>query len=280
LATLERLFGSLDYCACEECRSVIGPAAYLVDLLNFTDCASPPPKSANPQDVLFGRRPDLQYLPLTCANTNTALPYIDLVNEILEYFAAHGALTGFKGYTTDETLTSDELLAIPQNPDPTTRDAAYANLSTQLFPPPLPFHRPVELLRRLFRQFDIALSDAMVALRSSDAIERGSSTYGWRDILMEQLGLSRAEYQILTDSSLGLAQLYGYPTGAAGRADDRRPGERRDLPAAHRRLLRRAAGAAHHPLHQPQRLSDPADRKAQRRHGCRGGAEERRDQRP
>ena len=212
-ATLERLFGSLDYCACEECRSVIGPAAYLVDLLHFTDCASPPPKSANPQDVLFGRRPDLPYLPLTCANTDTALPYIDLVNEILEYFAANGALTNFKGYTTDETLTSEELLAIPQNPDPTTRNAAYANLATQLFPPPLPFHRPLELLRRLFGQFGIALSDAMVALRSSDAIERGNSTYGWCDILMEQLGLSRAEYQILTDSSLGLAQLCDYPTG-------------------------------------------------------------------
>src|SRR5205807_1968608 len=31
--TLESLFGSLDYCHCEECRSVLGPAAYLVDLL-------------------------------------------------------------------------------------------------------------------------------------------------------------------------------------------------------------------------------------------------------
>src|SRR5262249_35887904 len=31
--TLESLFGSLDYCECESCRSVLGPAAYFVDLL-------------------------------------------------------------------------------------------------------------------------------------------------------------------------------------------------------------------------------------------------------
>ena len=28
--TLENLFGSLDYCNCPECRSILSPAAYLV----------------------------------------------------------------------------------------------------------------------------------------------------------------------------------------------------------------------------------------------------------
>src|SRR5262249_10457435 len=36
-ATLEELFGNLDYCACDECQSIIGPAAYLVDLLHYLD---------------------------------------------------------------------------------------------------------------------------------------------------------------------------------------------------------------------------------------------------
>ena len=35
--TLESLFGSLDFCECEHCRSVLSPAAYLVDLLRFLD---------------------------------------------------------------------------------------------------------------------------------------------------------------------------------------------------------------------------------------------------
>src|SRR5262249_33644216 len=40
--TLEQLFGSLDFCECKECRSVLSPAAYLVDLLQYLN----PPTSA------------------------------------------------------------------------------------------------------------------------------------------------------------------------------------------------------------------------------------------
>src|SRR4030095_11769704 len=35
--TMESLFGSMDFCECEHCRSVLSPAAYLVDLLQFVD---------------------------------------------------------------------------------------------------------------------------------------------------------------------------------------------------------------------------------------------------
>lgn len=210
-ATLGALFGSLDYCACDECRSILGPSAYLVDLLNLTNCPSPPNGSTNPQTVLFSRRPDLQYLPLTCDNTNTAQPYIDLVNETLEYFTANGSMTGYQGFSTDATATSSaELIATPQN----VNQAAYATLQSALFPPPLPFDRSLEMLRLLFQKFDVNLQDAMAALRASDAVERpaGPTAYGWRDILMEEIGLSREEYQILTDSTLTLQQLYGYPS--------------------------------------------------------------------
>ena len=50
----------------------------------------------------------------------------------------------------------------------------------------------------------------MAALRASDAIERGTAAYGWRDILMEQLGISREEYRIFSDGTLKLQGLYGY----------------------------------------------------------------------
>ena len=45
-----------------------------------------------PFSVLAARRPDLPNLKLSCENTNTALPYIDVVNEILEYFTANSKL--------------------------------------------------------------------------------------------------------------------------------------------------------------------------------------------
>src|SRR5262249_38787026 len=35
--TMEALFGSLDFCECEHCRSVLSPAAYFVDLLQFLE---------------------------------------------------------------------------------------------------------------------------------------------------------------------------------------------------------------------------------------------------
>lgn len=37
IASWETLFGSLDFCACDHCRSVLGPAAYFVDLLEYLE---------------------------------------------------------------------------------------------------------------------------------------------------------------------------------------------------------------------------------------------------
>ena len=51
----------------------------------------------------------------------------------------------------------------------------------------------------------------MEALRKDDTLERASEDdYGWRDIWMEELRLSRAEYALLTDRTLTLQQLYGF----------------------------------------------------------------------
>ena len=159
--TLETLFGSMDYCQCDDCRSILSPAAYLVDLLNFVDCQTPQTPYQNPQAVLFGRRPDLQYLLLTCANTNTALPYIDIVNETLEAFVSNKlSLAGFTGFNTADTITSADLLAAPQN----VNEGAYTSLQASFFPSPLPFHRPLALLRFHLQAIGVALVDAMAAL--------------------------------------------------------------------------------------------------------------------
>lgn len=272
-ATLESLFGEMDYCTCEHCRSVLSPAAYLVDLLLFLDREEQvwsadlaswgqdhgapypfvdqeawtsyqdhwnalhpgeplPDTQIPPLEVLLSRRPDLQHLPLTCENTNTPLPYIDLVNETLEFFVANNLTLknvngkDYEGHTTGSDATPEELLAGPQFGDTEAAIQAYNLLAEAPFPPPLPFHQPLENLRRTFDRFEAPLQQVMEALRQDDSLERSSADdYGWRDILMEEIGLSRAEYALLserqapnnsTDVLLTLKILYGFDPAASG----------------------------------------------------------------
>ncbi len=88
---LDTLFGHADFCECDECRSVYGAAAYLTDILRYLEnrfssinCA--PGENASLTEVLLRRRPDLVDIDLDCDNTNTAFPYIDIANEIMEDF--------------------------------------------------------------------------------------------------------------------------------------------------------------------------------------------------
>lgn len=230
--TLESLFGEMDYCTCDHCRSILSPAAYLVDLLLFLDrpASEVPDGFTNPLTVLLERRPDIQHLPLTCENTNTPLPYIDLVNETLEYYISNGLSladtnpapdinTEYAGHNTDGSAKPEELLASPQF----VSDAAYAALAAENFPAPLPFHQPLETLRRYFLRFEAPLAEVMETLRTSDSLDRASdSGYGWRDIWMETLGLARSEYRLLTECSrtggsadvmLTVKRLYGFAPG-------------------------------------------------------------------
>lgn len=218
---LEELFGEMDFCECQHCRSILSPAAYLVDLLQFIDVPPTEMGKENPQTVLLQRRPDIQHLPLTCENTNIALPYIDVVNETLEYFVANGvqrmSLNGYAGHDTNSQASVD-LLASPQSYNDDIRDDAYMLLRGEKFPAPLPFHQPLETLRRYFKKFEVPLPLAMERLRKNNDLERGGNAYGWRDILMEEMGLSRAEYDLLTTSSAApnvLWQIYGFPNGTS-----------------------------------------------------------------
>ena len=81
--SLRSLFGSLEGCACGHCRSVLSPAAYLVDLLEFLREGASAAFSA-----LLTRRPDLADLELSCENGETEIPAVDLSLEILENAAA------------------------------------------------------------------------------------------------------------------------------------------------------------------------------------------------
>ncbi len=230
--SIASLFGNMDYCECQDCSSVLSPAAYFVDVLQFLGSSS---SSANaqgyyPLDVLIGslngvipgRRPDLGALPLTCENTNTAMPYIDLVNEILEYFIANQHLDTNLAYDTG-TATTAELTAEPQNILPQVYNTT---LKQALFPLDLPFDLWIETVRGFLNYFKTPLAQVLATLRPVDALElftdANNYPYYRAQIFAENLGLSPSDYEVLTGTASGLSpvttnwfKLYGYPSAAA-----------------------------------------------------------------
>ena len=137
LPDLQALFGSLDYFQCEDCQSVTSPAAYLVDLLQYLSWFKVTTGAvANARDALLQRRPDIEYVALDCNNTNITLPYIDLVNEILE-----GAIAPPANPVTviDTTGTSAERRALPQQISQSAYDATVNTVFALSLPFDLPF---------------------------------------------------------------------------------------------------------------------------------------------
>ncbi|WP_448544495.1 neuraminidase-like domain-containing protein [Roseiflexus sp.] len=231
--TLESLFGSMDFCECEHCRSVLSPAAYFVDLLQFVDIENQmwanflaqwkathggqdyPHKDKNgqpmkPYDVLVERRPDLPHIALTCENTHTALPYIDIVNEILEYYVAHGKLAAEAARDTGEATTA-ELLAEPQN---VIREA-YDALVQARYPLGLPFDRWLETARAFCNDFETPLHQILEVFRETGALFDATKPYDRAAIFIDALGLSPTEVTLFIGAD-PLADdkwhaLYGFP---------------------------------------------------------------------
>lgn len=197
------LFGSPDICECEHCRSVYSAAAYLVDLLRFLWRSEPNADSNTPLDLLAARRPDLLHLPLTCENTNTLIPYIDLVNEVMEYYTVHGSLINYEGHDTGDA-TVKELRASPQH----LNIEAYRKLKDAVYPFNLPYHQPLDVIRTYSENLKVKRQDVLKAINpQADAVTA-------RAIEAESLGLSQEEYLILTgeafDGSADATPLHAY----------------------------------------------------------------------
>lgn len=285
--TLETLFGSLDYCECEHCQSVLSPAAYLVDLLQFLDrdpqvwqntlkdwekkhggapypfqnpekfgdfiarwrqdhpLEPDPDTTRTPYEILTERRPDLPHIQLTCENTNTALPQIDLVNEILEYYVANNALKAEAARDTGEATTA-ELLAEPQY----VLAEAYTALNQACFPLALPFDLWLETARQFCAYFEAPLWQVLETLRRSDDLFAPAETYDRTGIFLESLGLAPAEAAIFThpDPLSIWFELYGFDNEAAAltEAIDSDTGQRIDLNSA--KALSRRLGVSYQQL--------------------------------
>lgn len=210
----EELFGSPDICECEHCRSVLSAAAYFVELLRFLWRGETNGDGLTPIDLLAARRPDLLHLPLTCENTNTIIPYVDLVNEVMEYYTANGSLLNFKGHDTGEASAA-ELRANPQN----LELEAYRNLKDAPYPFTLPYHQPLDVIRTFGDHLKASRYDTVKVMQPD-----GGSVVS-KALAAESLRLSQEEYVILTGEAFDgtadatpLHEYYGY--SAASQLED------------------------------------------------------------
>jgi hypothetical protein len=137
----EELFGNQDYCDCEACKSIFSPAAYFTDLMYFVNenvskRVFIPSLISHPL-YLKRRRPDLWTLKLSCKNTDTEIPYLQVVNEVLEKYLAQ-AIPSTDVYETLRT----------------------ADWSTQQ-----PFNLALEETRLFLSHFDLKLAEIYKTLR-------------------------------------------------------------------------------------------------------------------
>ena len=110
------------------------------------------------QDILFDRRPDIANIKLNCENTNTPLPYIDLVNEILE----NAIPPADSDFSYQSTLSAAELRAMPEH----IRPHAYFTLRDATFPMNIAFNLWQEETRLLLRHLGVPRYQLMEAFQN------------------------------------------------------------------------------------------------------------------
>ncbi len=193
VANVENLFGSLKLCECVHCKSVYGASAYLVDLLNFLDDDRfiVNGGSTTALDILYKRRPDLGDIELNCKNINTIMPYVDLVNEILESAVREVS------NTHQTNWSPEELRAQPEHLDP----AAYHPLANAIYPWILPFNLWLEEARTYLGHLKVKRHELMDIFRKDDP----AITPSKRDIAAEYLNLTPRDREIIVGEAPEIA---------------------------------------------------------------------------
>ncbi|MEQ8474503.1 MAG: neuraminidase-like domain-containing protein [Marinoscillum sp.] len=174
LPSYSELFGSINYCECEECNSIFGPAAYLVDLLRIIDEYITKPNTTIPQEFLFSnRRPDIGNIPLTCANTNTLVSNIQIVNEVLLNYL----VKNIPGVPVAPPATVSE-----------QQDYVLQQMANGIFyPGALPFNVPLNQIEALLANSGTSFSSVLSAWQVATEI-----------VAATDLGLSTEQQSIIT----------------------------------------------------------------------------------
>lgn len=190
-SSYEDLFGGLNYCTCEDCRTIFSPAAYFVDLFRLKDLQIIDPEDTN--NKLTTRRPDLYKIVLSCANTNTLVPTLEIVNNILLQTSYNLSNEASKTY---QELSEDEIKSI------------YQRLAEADYPFALPFHLPLTQLRTHLNMLNTDLPTIWQAWdTTTDATQVPAGA-----VAREILGLSPKEYELVITSDKtedGIRAAYG-----------------------------------------------------------------------
>ncbi len=231
---LTTLFGSMSYCACEQCLSVYSPAAYFTDILHFLEI-----NNYAAYAELIRRRPDLPYIDMTCKNTNTPVPYIDLVNELLEVLILQHVTTAtFIPASFQTNGTALELAAHPEHIfkhvisttptyaheyldytdytkvyDPLPTGSSYSNLTTAVYPFNLPFSLPAEETRTYLKYLGTGRYELMKLFQQFSLPGRPSSSVTGFDIYCELMGITETQASIINTthaSSSNTWLFYGF----------------------------------------------------------------------
>jgi len=185
----DKFFESQNYCSCTECQSIFSPAAYFVDLMYFIEqYISNQAFVSNPNHHLHlkTRRPDLWNLELTCENTDEIVPYLTIVNEVLEKYLTEKLIWQIQR-KTNTRLTRKQNLA----------SRTEVSIYKKLAKPPeknsfaLPFSLPLEELRLYLGYFEMPLYEIYKLLREP-------SQKVWR----ARLNLSKEEFEVITSPDI------------------------------------------------------------------------------
>lgn len=226
------LFGSMDFCSCSDCTSMYSPAAYYTDLLNFIktrlgDTAA--------YEELLRRRSDLVHIDLSCKNSHTPLPYIDLVIEQLELLVLRKMLADadpsvpFVPASFQTSGTANELLAYPEHvyktvtfayADYPAYDAVYdQKLNNAVFPNSLPFDLPIAESRVFFNHLGYTRYQLMQRFQPHDYLntDGDDSLLSAYKMAAEFFGLPLKSADIVTNQAGNTLNLYyGIASSGAG----------------------------------------------------------------
>ncbi len=184
LPSYEDLFGNQNFCNCQDCRSVLSPAAYFVDLMRIqATYLEVDEKTAYP---LQSRRGDLWTLELSCSKTNNVIPKLEIVNKVL--------------------LSNSGIIQEIQD---NNEDQLYEPLDKKSYPFNLPFNLPLTKIRQYLMSAKTSLSDIWQKLSLGEPLDLTKQA-----IQLDTLGLSPEKWKLLAtqvkeSDAVTLASYYG-----------------------------------------------------------------------
>ena len=194
IPSYQDLFGTLNYITCQHCQSIFGPAAYFLDLMRIAEDYVTAPNTGKPGGdnipdayLLRTRRPDLFELKLTCENTDRLVPYLEVVNRVLERHI-------------EEVVGGDP----------------WQNLAAAPYPFNLPFNLPLVEMRDTLEGLRTSLAEIYAVLASGNAAALEAIALA---ITREYIGLSIEQLAVVSTPQTtpeGIGPYYGYPAITPG----------------------------------------------------------------